>query len=154
MATDADPASLAPSEQFVYAEVPAQPLTEPECAPLLLSPHQPAPAATPAAPAYFTITNTNLPRLVHVAYAALLIALVVCVLLQANLTWFLSLAVLALIPYCLDPHAPSVCLILSIAVVVVVCVFAVLNLGSLQITFVPHAGDEKNASNTTNATRA
>ena len=56
---------------------------------------------------------------------------------------FLSLAVLALIPYCLDPHAPSVCLILSIAVVVVVCVFAVLNLGSLQITFVPHAGDEK-----------
>lgn len=152
MATDADPASLAPWEQVVYAEVPAQPPTEPECAPLLLPPGQPAP--TPPEPAYFTVTSTNLPRLVHVAYAALLIALVVCVLLQANLTWFLSLAVLALIPYCLDPHAPSVCLILSIAVVVVVCAFAVLNLGSLEITFVPHAGDEKNASNTTNATRA
>ncbi len=105
-----------------------------DCAPLLTTAIT-APA-TPAIPAAFT---EHLPRPVHVAYAVLLVVLVALVLAQAGIEWFLALALLALVPYCLDPQAPSVCCVASIAAVAVVCFFAVLNLGSLEIVFSRHA---------------
>lgn len=87
-----------------------------------------------------------IPPLSRIAYAVLVIALLVCALAAAPVPWFLGLAAAGTVVYCLDSTAPSCGAFAVLVVVVVALCVALFQVASLEVVHVEHGTNSSNAT--------
>ena len=90
----------------------------------------------------------KIPPLSRIAYAVLVVALLVCAFVAAPVPWFLGLAAAGTVVYCLDSSAPSCGAFAVLVVVVIALCVALFQVASLEVVHVEHGG---NATNTTSS---